>query len=195
MQIPPYLTNEGRFLFMIKILIGVVVVTIAVIGAFLFLDPNSGINSSSGANVTEVSYTNKISITVEGEVYKPGTYTLDEGATMEDLLAAANGATSNSDERAYYETAVLTSGMTYYIASLYDASDICSSEPINKVNVNTDDATTLASVNGISSTIASSIITYRTSNGLFSTLEQLQEVYGIGAATYKKIRNFVILHE
>ena len=92
---------------MVKILIGVVVVTIAVIGAFLFLDPKSGINSSSGANVTEVSDSNQITITVEGEVYKPGTYTLAEGATMNDLLTAASGVTSNADAKAYYETAIL----------------------------------------------------------------------------------------
>ena len=180
---------------MIKILIGVVVVTIAVIGAFLFLDPNSSINSSSGAQVTEVSDTNQISITVEGEVYKPGTYTLNQGATMNDLLTAANGVTNNADARAYYETAVLGSGMTYYIASVYDANDICGSSQITKVNINSDDASKLSTINGISSTVANAIVTYRSSNGIFSTIEQLQEVYGIGSATYKKIRNYVILHE
>ena len=180
---------------MFKILIGVVVVTIAVIGAFLFLDPNSGFNTSSGAQVTEVSDTNQITITVEGEVYKPGSYTLDAGATMNDLLTAASGITSNADTRSFYETALLSGGMTYYIASVYDASDVCGSSKITKVNINADDASTLSSINGISSTVANAIVTYRSTNGLFSTIEQLQEVYGVGSATYKKIRNNVILHE
>ena len=175
---------------MIKILIGVVLVTIAVIATFLVLDPNVGIQSVG--TVTEVA--NTFSVVVEGEVYKTGTYTLNEGALMSDLIEAAGGVTNNADERAYYESAVLTSGMTYYIASRYDATDLCNASEIDKVNANSDDATTLASVNGITSTIANSIVTYRTENGLFSTLEDLLQVYGIGNATYRKIRNYVILH-
>ena len=175
---------------MIKILIGVVLVTIAVIATFLVLDPNIGIQSAG--NVTEVA--NTFSVVVEGEVYKTGTYTLNEGALMSDLIEAAGGTTNNADERAYYESAVLTSGMTYYIASKYDATDLCNASEIDKANVNSDDATTLAKINGITSTIANSIITYRSENGLFSTLEDLLQVYGIGNATYRNIRNYVILH-
>ena len=175
---------------MIKILIGVVVVAIAVITTFLILDPNVGISSTG--TVTEVA--NTFSVVVEGEVYKSGNYTLKDGAVMADLIEAAGGVTNNADERAYYESAVLTKGMTYYIASKYDASDLCSVSAVDKVNVNSDDATTLASVNGITSTIANSIVTYRSEQGLFSTLEQLLEVYGIGNATYRKIRSYVILH-
>lgn len=185
---------KGGFI-MIKILIGVVVLTIAVIGAFLFLDPNSGLNATGGAQVTEVSDANTISITVEGEVYKPGTYTLEDGSTFKDLISAAGGATSNADDRAYYESAIVSNGMTYYIASKYDANDICNSQSITKVNLNTDDAATLSSINGISSTVGEAIVSYRASKGLFSTIEQIQEVYGVGSATYKKVRDYVILHE
>ncbi len=175
---------------MIKILIGVVIVAIAVIGTFLVLDPSIGIQSVG--NVTEVA--NTFTVTVEGEVYKEGSYTLNEGALMSDLLEKCGGTTNNADERAYYETAELAKGMTYYIASRFDSNDLCNVNEVDKVNVNSDDATTLATVNGITNTIANSIVTYRTENGLFSTLEQLLEVYGIGNATYHKIRNYVILH-
>ena len=48
---------------------------------------------------------------------------------------------------------------------------------------------------GYTSSIASSIVSYRTGTGPFKTVEQLLEVYGIGNATYRKIRNFVTLHE
>ncbi len=175
---------------MIKILIGVVLVAIAVVATFLVLDPNVGIQSVG--NVTEVA--NTFSVTVEGEVYKTGTYTLKEGALMSDLLEAAGGTTNNADSRAFYESSVLTSGVTYYIASKYDATDLCGASELDKVNVNIDDANALSKVNGITQTIANSIITYRSENGLFSTLEQLMEVYGVGNATYRKIRNYVILH-
>ena len=179
---------------MLKILIGVVVVSVTVIGIFLFLDPNVGITQTGGAETTQVDDSHTISVTIDGEVYKPSTYTLDEDATMLDLIDAAGGTTSNADDRAYYETALLTKGMTYYIPSKYDVTDICSKEPIEKININSDDADAIASINGVNATIAASVVTYRTENGLFSTIEQLQEVYGIGSATYKKMRNYVILH-
>lgn len=178
---------------MVKILIGVVVVTVLVIATFLILDPNVGI-VQTGAQVTEVS-NNTFVVTVEGEVYKPGTYTLADNATMSDLIETAGGTTSNADERAYYETAALVNGSSYYIASKFDATDLCNSSSVTKVNINSDSSETLATINGITSTIANSIVTYREENGLFSTIEELQEVYGIGPATYKKVRGYVILHE
>ena len=178
---------------MFKIILLVVIGTIALIGVFTFMDPNNA-SLNGTTDVTETTK-NTFSVTVEGAVYKPGTYTLEEDATMEDLLSAAGGVTSAADDRAYYEDALLVKGMTYYIASRYDASDLCSTTELTKVNVNNDEASVLTTANGITSSIAESIVTYRTSNGLFSTIEQLQEVYGIGSATYKKIRNYVILHE
>ena len=175
---------------MIKILIGVVVVAVAVLITFMVIDPNIGVSSTG--TVTEVAQT--FTVSVEGEVYKTGNYTMNEGALMKDLIEAAGGTTNNADDRAYYNEATLVSGMTYYIASKYDSSDLCSTSQVDKVNVNSDDANTLAQINGITNTIANSIVTYRNENGLFSTLEQLLEVYGVGNATYRKIRNYVILH-
>ena len=133
-------------------------------------------------------------MTIEGEVYSYGSYTMKDGAVMADLITAAGGLKDNADERAFYEDAVLVKGQTYYIASKFDSSDLCNVSEVDKVNVNYDDAETLATINGITNAIANSIVTYRTENGLFSTLEQLQEVYGIGPSTYRKIRNYVILH-
>ena len=175
---------------MIKILIGVVIVTVAVIATFLVLDPNIGIQSA--ANVTEVA--NTFSVTVEGEVYKEGTFTMKEGALMSDLFEACGGPSNNADERAYFTDAVLTKGMTYFIASKFDSSDQCSTSEVDKVNLNSDDAETLATINGISASVANSIVTYRTENGAFSTIEDILQVYGVGNATYHKIRNYVILH-
>ena len=175
---------------MFKILIGVVVVAIAVISAFMIIDPK--MQASSAGTVTEVATT--FSVAIEGEVYKTGNFTMKDGSTMLDLIETAGGTTVNADSRAYYEEALLTKGMTYYIASRYDTSDVCSASEVSKVNVNTDDADTLSTVSGITSTIANSIVTYRTEKGVFATLEELMEVYGIGNATYRKIRNYVILH-
>ena len=123
------------------------------------------------------------------------TYSLpDDTATMAELIQASGGVSNNADPLAYFEDATLKAGSTYYIPSKYDNNDVCNSSAITKVNINSDSAETLTSINGITSSIASSIVSYRTSNGVFKTIEQLMEVYGIGNATYRKVRNYVILH-
>lgn len=175
---------------MIKLIIGAVVAVFVVIGGFMLIDPNLSSSDDSTVQVTE-----KNSYTIEGEVVKPGTYSLDENITMLDLITAAGGVSSNADSLAYFENAALIGGNSYYIASKYDVSDVCNNQEIVKVNINVDEIETLKTINGITNSIAESIVSYRTENGVFSTLEELMEVYGIGNATYKKIRNFVTLHE
>ena len=180
---------------MAKVLIGVVIVAFIVIIGFLVIDPDlNPVNTVNSNNITEVSTPKGSKYTIEGEVYKAGTYVLSDGVTMYDLLEAAGGTTANADDLAYYITAPLKAGTTYYIASKFDENDICSKSEITKVNINTDDASTLSSINGITASIASSIVSYRAENGSFSTIEDLLNVYGIGNATYHKVRNYVILH-
>ena len=176
---------------MVKLIIGAIIAVFIVIGGFMLLDPI--LNPTTTSETVEVGET--YSYTIEGEVKKVGTYTLADVATMADLIEAAGGISSNADERAYFETASIKAGNTYYVASKYDSSDLCGNSQITKVNINSDDANSLMTINGITSSIASSIVSYRQENGTFQTLEQLKEVYGIGDATYRRIRNFVILHE
>lgn len=176
---------------MIKAIIAVVAIAIVAIVGFLVIDPN--INNTVSTTIEYVSE-NYFQATVEGEVYREGTYTLKEGALMSDLIDAAGGINDNADSNAYYLEAELKTGMTYYIASKYDESDLCNDKEISKVNINTDNAEVLATVNGISASVANSIVSHRAQNGYFHTLEDLLDVYGIGNATYNKIRNYVILH-
>lgn len=178
---------------MVKVFIGVIVVAFVVIVSFMIIDPELQTNNTP--TITEVVSNNALKFTVEGEVYKAGTYTLKDNATMGDLIEAAGGLTAIADERCYFDTALLKKGATYYIGSMYDANDVCNNKEIAKVNINSSDITTMTSVNGITTAIANSIVSWRSENGVFQTLEDLLEVYGIGTATYRKIRNFVILHE
>ena len=102
---------------MIKFLIGVVIAAFIVIIGFLVIDPN--LNQASNPNLNPITNSENLNaITIEGEVEKPGTYVLEDGVTMSDLILAAGGLTTNADERCYFPTAVLEEGMTYYIAPL-----------------------------------------------------------------------------
>lgn len=65
---------------------------------------------------------------------------------------------------------------------------------INTVNINQADAATLAQVLvGIGDKKAQAIIDYRNTHGAFTTIEQLDHVKGIGAATIEKNRTRIRL--
>lgn len=179
---------------MIKIFIGVIAVAFIVIVGFMVLDPDLPKNANVG-NITESIGAVGNKFTIEGEVYKTGTYTLGDTPTMGDLIEAAGGLTAVADEYCYFPDAELKGGTTYYIASKFDSADVCNNKEIEKVNINTAPATELTKVSGFTTAIANSIVSWRVENEMFHTIEDLLNVYGIGTATYRKVRNFVTLHE
>jgi len=61
------------------------------------------------------------------------------------------------------------------------------------ININTADVSALCALNGIGETKAKAIIVYRENNGAFTNIEQLEDVKGIGDATFNKIKDFVTI--
>ena len=61
------------------------------------------------------------------------------------------------------------------------------------VNINTADSATLQTLNGIGPSKAQAIIDYRTQNGLFTAIEDLKKVPGIGDSKFEAIKNEVSL--
>jgi len=178
---------------MIKIIVAVISCMFIVFVGFLIIDPQ--MKNSTGNNAVLNSNSSTFSATIEGEVNKTGTYSLPSGSTIYDLITKAGGLTDNADELAFYEGAEISKGVTYYIAPKYDNTDVCATLPITKVNINEADADSIKEITNISETIATSIVSYRESNGIFYTLESITDVYGIGTATYKKMRNYITLHD
>ncbi|MDO4430419.1 MAG: helix-hairpin-helix domain-containing protein, partial [Lonepinella koalarum] len=64
-------------------------------------------------------------------------------------------------------------------------------EPSAKVNLNTADAATLQQLSGIGDVKAKAIIDYRNKVGKFKSVEDLNNVPGIGEATIEKIKPFL----
>lgn len=67
------------------------------------------------------------------------------------------------------------------------------SSPTTRVNINTATAAELATLPGLGTTRANAIVTYRTTNGAFQSVDDLDNVPGIGPATIASIREFVIV--
>lgn len=62
------------------------------------------------------------------------------------------------------------------------------------VNINTATASEISeSLNGIGMVKAQAIVDFRTTNGLFSSADQITMVSGIGDSTYEKIKADILL--
>ena len=59
------------------------------------------------------------------------------------------------------------------------------------VNINTASATELETLSGIGEVLAAAIVEYRTENGPFASVDDLEDVSGIGPATLEEIRDQV----
>ena len=173
-----------------KIVIIGIFVTIAAMFFLQVIDPNL---SSTTIGTTDTSGTVTIGIT--GEVSQPGEYVLNSNPTMEDLIAAAGGLTTNADDRCFYLEASLEANNSYYIPPKYDNSNVCSEDPISKVNINEADSDELITLSGFGSTIAGNLINYRDENGLFYTIEAIMNVTGIGNSKFNLCKDYIYLHD
>jgi len=68
-----------------------------------------------------------------------------------------------------------------------------SADKIEKIDVNTADVSTLTSLPGIGRETALRIVEYRVEKGLYGSIEELIDVYGIGPKKLEKIRKYVTL--
>lgn len=177
---------------MIKLIIGVVVATIIDIVCFTFI-PKATNPSNPGSQIVDDS--NKITIGITGEIVKPGNYIMEKGSTLQDLIDKAGGINNNADERTYFVDLEISEGESYYIAPKYDIADVCSKDPIEKVNINEADKETIMMVNGFGDAVTTQLISYRNDNGVFNRLEDIKNVSGIGNATFEKVKNYIYLHD
>ena len=75
--------------------------------------------------------------------------------------------------------------------SIADVSKASSSQRTELININTASEDLLCEIDGIGEKLAQRIIEYRETNGNFTCVEDLMKVYGIGEATFAKIKPFV----
>jgi len=138
---------------------------------------------------------------VSGAVARPGVYTLPAGARVADALQAAGGATAEADlvhlnlaRRVHDEEQVHVPRQgepTPAAPNVAPAGSTPSGATGGKVNINTAGLAELDSLPGIGPGYAQRVIDYRTSHGPFRSIEEIQNVPGIGASTFARIRELI----
>jgi competence protein ComEA len=105
----------------------------------------------------------------------------DLNKKIEDLNKALDDAKSSSSS-----TTVKTTTQKGTVAG-------ASTDVSGQVNLNTASASELDSLSGIGTTYAQRIIEYRESSGGFKSIEEIENVKGIGPATFEKIKDQITI--
>jgi competence protein ComEA len=134
-------------------------------------------------------------------VRRPGVFQFQPGDRVIDAVDRAGGALEKADLTLLNLAAPLSDGQQILVPKQGAAAPsgvvpIGSAPPGTGttgalVNINTADEPTLETLNGVGPVLAASIIQYRTEHGPFASIDQLDEVSGIGPATLEDLRSQV----
>jgi competence protein ComEA len=136
-------------------------------------------------------------VDVAGAVRKPGVFEFQPGDRVIDAVERAGGALEKADLTLLNLAAPLTDGQQILVPKKGETpsgtpiTGGVSGGPTALVNINSADEATLETLNGVGPVLAAAIIQYRTEHGPFASVDQLDEVSGIGPATLEDLRSQV----
>jgi competence protein ComEA len=147
-----------------------------------------GIPISNSAEVPLVNQgIDQIVVDVKGDVLTPGLVTLSAGARVADAIAAAGGVIPSADVTGINLAERLSDGQMIFIGNAQSLE--LSSDP--RINLNLATETDLDSLPGVGPVMAGRIIAWRESNQRFHSIEELQEVPGIGPKVFANLKPLV----
>lgn len=149
------------------------------------------LEDSSNDMGQQIAETNFIVVHVAGAVQNPGIYTLQEGQRVDDALNMA-GVTPEAAIDDLNRAALLTDGQKIVVKSKMEKmqQEVEDLEE-HKINLNRASLQELIMLPGIGEVKAQAIITYRQQHGEFQSVEQVQQVNGIGSAIYSQIAGLI----
>ena len=136
-----------------------------------------------------------------GAVKNPGVYELQVESRLYEAVEAAGGFREDASETCINLAQKVCDGQQIVILTKDEALQTQTtqiaqtpqqtqeeSQNGGKININTADVSMLTTLTGIGESKAKQIISYRESNGSFSSIEEITNVSGIGIQTFEKIR-------
>ena len=159
--------------------------------------PASG--SAAPVPAGSVAPTTLVIVDVAGWVRKPGVYEFPAGARVIDAVEQAGGAREGAELTLLNLAAPLTDGQQILVPKEGDtpvgavpaSGGTTGSTTGGLININTADATAFEALNGIGEVLAGAMVQYREEHGAFTSVDQLEDVPGIGPATLEEIRSQV----
>lgn len=138
---------------------------------------------------------------ISGAVAQPDVYTLPADARVKDLVVAAGGFTPEADSERINLAAPVQDAQHIHVPRVGEQSGTAMPEDVSGgtaaqptgglININTASQAELEDLSGIGQALAQRIIAYRTTNGPFTSVDELQAVTGIGASLVANIRDQV----
>lgn len=170
-------------------------------------------------NTEEVSDSGKeddkiIVVHVAGEVKNMGIVELPVNSRIADAIDAAGGLTELADISSVNLAYVLEDGMKIIIPSINDTDlekelyiitnsgdnviqslneTVSTNSKNTLININTASQAELETLPGIGPSIALKIISYRSENGNFKSIDDIKNVNGIGDSKFEGIKNLICI--
>jgi len=140
-----------------------------------------------------------IRVYVSGAINLPDVYSLPAGSIARDAITAAGGPLPDADLNRVNLAQSLSDGQQIYVPRVGEAAVIepgagaAASVPAGPININTATQAQLESLPHIGPAIAARIIQYRDEHGPFARIEDIQNVPGIGPATFADIQALITI--
>jgi competence protein ComEA len=139
----------------------------------------------------------RVTIDVAGAVKKPGVYRLSSAQRVEDALERAGGATRRADLSQINRAAKLEDGRQILVptrpskSSVSAAAPSATAAPDQPVNLNTATLEQLDTLDGVGPATAQKILDFRSEHGGFSSVDDLDQIPGIGEKRLAALREHV----
>jgi competence protein ComEA len=141
----------------------------------------------------------KVTVDVAGEVKQPGVYVLASGARVEEALERAGGPSRKADLSQINRAAKLEDGRQVLVppklsrSAAAPAAGAAAANPEQPINLNTATLEQLDTLDGVGPATAQKILDYRTEHGGFSSVDELDQIAGIGEKRLAALRERVRL--
>lgn len=139
-----------------------------------------------------------ITVYINGEVKKPGVYSLKGDSRVEDLIKISGGFKDDADTHKINLAKKLKDEDYIYIEKIQKEEEQGKSisaegksglDEDGVVNINTASLEELKTIPGVGDVTAQNIIDYREQNGDFSSREDIKNVDRIGDKTFEKLKD------